>query len=53
VANRDKDRRFCQAAARARLAHETVLLERLELTEVRPEVRALVEALIRHDFSGR
>lgn len=50
VANRDKDRRFCQAAARAALAKKSVLLERLEVTEIRSEVRALVEALIDQDY---
>jgi len=51
IANRDKDRRYCQAAARAGLAQEQVLLERLAHTNVEPEVHAFVADLIVHDFS--
>lgn len=50
IANRDKDRRFCLAAARARLAQRAVLDDRLQKTEMLPEVRDLVGAWITHDY---
>ncbi len=51
VANREKDRRYCGAAARADLVDKTVLLERLAETDVEPAIRSLVEALILADFA--
>lgn len=51
VANREKDRRYCRAAAKARLAKLDVLEERLQATEIGAELRGLVRALIVKDFA--
>jgi hypothetical protein len=50
VANREKDRRYCRAAAAAGLASHQVLVERLEETTLDHAVRELVERLIAQDF---
>lgn len=50
VANRDNDRRYCAAAARAALADKSVLLQRLGQTPVDPRLRNLVRGLIELDF---
>lgn len=50
VANREKDRRYCRAAAAAGLADRQVLLERLAETDLELTVRALVDGLIARDF---
>jgi hypothetical protein len=51
VANREKDRRYCRAAARAGLANKAVLEARLADTELDPTVRQVVADLIARDFS--
>jgi len=50
VANRDKDRRYCKAAATAGLARKAVLLERLTQTAIDARVRELAVALIEQDY---
>jgi hypothetical protein len=52
VANREKDRRYCSAAARASLAQRVLLEERLSETEMDSERRALVHSLIARDFAN-
>jgi len=51
VANREKDRRYCRAAAKAGLARRDVLEERLAATEIDAELRDLVRMLVIKDFS--
>ncbi len=51
VANREKDRRYCGAAARSGLAKRNVLEERLAATEIDAEIRDLVRLLIIKDFA--
>jgi hypothetical protein len=51
VAGRDKDLRFGSAAARHRLANRATMLERLEVTTLDDERRALVAARIARDFA--
>ena len=51
VANREKDRRYCRAAANAGLAQRDILDKRLAATELDTQVRDLVSALIVKDFS--
>jgi hypothetical protein len=50
VANREKDRRYCRAAANAGLCDEGTLLSLLAQTEVKPQVREFIEGLIAVDF---
>lgn len=50
VANRDKDRRYCRAAARARLANRETLEARLAETALSEPVLRLVESLIMQDY---
>lgn len=50
VANREKDRRFCRAAAAAELADHKLLLERVGETALAPQVRDLVIATIAMDY---
>ena len=50
IANREKDRRYCRAAAQAGLASREILIERLGATDVDPEIRNLVQNLIAQDF---
>ncbi len=50
IANRDKDRRYCRAAANAGLASRATLGERLAHTHLDPAQRALVDSLIARDF---
>jgi hypothetical protein len=52
VAGRDKDRRFAAAAARHGLVNRATLLERLDETELVPELRVLVRSRIESAFSG-
>ncbi len=52
VANREKDRRFARAAIRHRMVDRHTLLERLEVTELEPERRALLRSLVALDFEG-
>ncbi|MBN1605459.1 MAG: hypothetical protein JW940_02445 [Polyangiaceae bacterium] len=51
VAGRDKDRRFTRAAIAHALVQETLLLERLERTELTAELRERIRRQIRHDFA--
>ena len=51
VANREKDRRYCRAAAKVGLATRSILEQRLSDTEIPPELRSLVSMLIAQDFS--
>lgn len=50
VANREKDRRYCQAAARSGLAQKATLTERLGKTAVSPQLHAIIQELIERDF---
>lgn len=50
VANREKDRRYCRAAAAAGLASRQVLAERLAETDLDLALRELVDRLIIQDF---
>jgi hypothetical protein len=50
VANREKDRRYCRAAAAAGLANRAVLVERLAETLLERPLRDLVDLLIAQDF---
>ena len=52
VANREKDRRYCRAAAKSGLASKVTLQERLAQTELHSEQRELIEALIAQDFQS-
>lgn len=52
VANRDKDRRYCIAAAKAGLVNRETLEERLSATSLLPVQRQLVLGLIHHDFGA-
>jgi hypothetical protein len=51
VANREKDRRFIQAAIAHALADQGVLLERLADTEIGAEARERIRRQILHDFA--
>ena len=51
VANREKDRRYCRAAAQAGLASKATLEARLADTELDPTVRQVVADPIARDFS--
>ena len=53
VANREKDRRYCRAAAKAGLAKRHILIERLADTELDPARREVAEDLISHDFEKK
>jgi hypothetical protein len=50
VANREKDRRYCRAAAKAGLADQSTLEERLRETELGLAQRELISSLITLDF---
>jgi len=52
VANREKDRRYCRAAAKSGLASRATLEQRLAETELEAAQRELIQGLITHDFSG-
>ena len=51
VANREKDRRYCRAAAKAGLAKRHILEQLLVATEIAAELRGLIGALIAQDFA--
>lgn len=51
VADREKDRRYCRAAAKAGLATRTILQQRLADTEIGDELRSLTIGHIAQDFS--
>jgi hypothetical protein len=51
VANREKDRRYCRAAAASKLADKLTLKARLLETELDSNLRHLVASLIDQDFS--
>lgn len=53
VANREKDRRYCRAAAEAGLAKKHILIERLTDTDLDAAKREMVEAHIALDFGER
>ncbi|MCY0898080.1 MAG: hypothetical protein OWU33_03960 [Firmicutes bacterium] len=50
LANRPKDREFCQALGRTRLLDGQILLDRLALTDCTEAERQRVQMLIHHDF---
>jgi hypothetical protein len=52
VAGREKDLEFTRELAKQGMTNSRVLIERLDQTELRPEVRELVQARIRRDFSA-
>lgn len=52
VANREKDRRYCHAAARAGLANRKVLEDRLAETQLDEAPRELIRQLIALDFGA-
>lgn len=52
VANREKDRRYCRAAASAGLAQRKTLEDRLAETRVDDATRELIQNLIASDFSA-
>lgn len=51
VANRPKDRRYCQVAAKHRLARQSIVEERLAETQIDESLRDLLKVLIAKDFS--
>ena len=53
IANREKDRRYCRAAAKAGLAKKHILVERLANTELDTARREIAEDLISHDFEKK
>ena len=52
VANREKDRRYCRAAAKAGLVSKATLEERLRETELEAAQRDLLQNLIASDFQS-
>jgi len=52
VAGREKDREFCRAVVRAGFLDRAILADRFAHTELNPERRKHIEALIKADFSA-